>query len=721
MAARAPDSNHHDYSSLKDLRLEIEGRDGGAFVLCFWIYLGRASVASSGTLIRQMHSDAKDDVPFLFLNEEKKLTLFPPLFLLDASLHDAVLQAEGPCASAEIECPQGKWVHVGCQVGKNLVRLHINGSVASEKDLSSSLKKAADTECSSKLTLFGSDGEKGRPKGYVHYVQMLPQDSSVNSHFIKNPPIELLIDSSCVSEIEEGADGVWSIVGGKASCRRNFSLDVILLDALGHSVNKEMEIVASLQYADNGAPVEKPNDAEAPLLTSYDGIEFASSLRPSKLLNGRASFKLKISQLSSKCDNRLFRVRLDSPKTGRYPFLEAYSNPIRCISRSRNTRTSTIIWKKPNASHPLDASLLVDDESPELQQSNVDGQASIPTGHGSKSSPPLKRVKIGSEKLSVRLQEEQTFGRANSHASSANQAGNASAASMEGKTENIEVEEMDTSLSDSESFQARDSAFNKTSYGNRISDLTIFKYCLGGTVERSLLLKEVTTYATDIEIANFAQHIATYTGCSHHRYQIMMAKRLLKEGNYVWDTMSRGDHHVLWSNAVVEIEEQFLKISGCTNRGLIEQDLELLRRISGCREYMIQENFDKLWQWLYPVAFTLSREWISPLFGCTCPKWIEGLLSKEEAESALKSSRGLQESGTFILRFPTSRSWPHPDAGSLIVTYVGADYRIHHRQLCLDYSRSKMEMAQRSLQDLLLAEPNLMRLGRVTRESLSAC
>ncbi|KAK9113962.1 hypothetical protein Syun_020759 [Stephania yunnanensis] len=30
-----------------------------------------------------------------------------------------------------------------------------------------------------------------------------------------NPPIELLIDSSCVSEIEEGADGVWSIVGGK--------------------------------------------------------------------------------------------------------------------------------------------------------------------------------------------------------------------------------------------------------------------------------------------------------------------------------------------------------------------------------------------------------------------------------------------------------------------------------------------------------------------------
>lgn len=51
-------------------------------------------------------------------------------------------------------------------------------------------------------------------------------------------------------------------------------------------------------YVDSDAPVEKPNDAEAPLLTSYDGIEFASWDRPSKLINGRASFKLKISQVS---------------------------------------------------------------------------------------------------------------------------------------------------------------------------------------------------------------------------------------------------------------------------------------------------------------------------------------------------------------------------------------------------------------------------------------
>ena len=59
------------------------------------------------------------------------------------------------------------------------------------------------------------------------------------------------------------------------------------------------QLFAFLVYADNGAPVEKPkDDAEAPLLISYDGVEFPSSDRPIKLINGRASFKLKISQVS---------------------------------------------------------------------------------------------------------------------------------------------------------------------------------------------------------------------------------------------------------------------------------------------------------------------------------------------------------------------------------------------------------------------------------------
>lgn len=61
------------------------------------------------------------------------------------------------------------------------------------------------------------------------------------------------------------------------------------------------QVLASLVYADSEAPVEKPTDGEAPLLTSYDGLEFDSSDRPSKLIQGRASFKLKISQVLYIC------------------------------------------------------------------------------------------------------------------------------------------------------------------------------------------------------------------------------------------------------------------------------------------------------------------------------------------------------------------------------------------------------------------------------------
>lgn len=58
------------------------------------------------------------------------------------------------------------------------------------------------------------------------------------------------------------------------------------------------QLVALLVYADSGSAVEKPkDDAEAPLLTTFDGVEFPSTERPIKLIHGRASFKLKISQV----------------------------------------------------------------------------------------------------------------------------------------------------------------------------------------------------------------------------------------------------------------------------------------------------------------------------------------------------------------------------------------------------------------------------------------
>jgi len=114
-------------------------------------------------------------------------------------------------------------------------------------------------------------------------------------------------------------------------------MDVVLSDAFGQPVDKENEVCnpgfysgqgnglwkekgawicnihilivdckqvfASLLYADTRVPVENTTDDEAPLLASYDGIEFSSHERPSKLLLGRASFKLKISQVKMPTTN----------------------------------------------------------------------------------------------------------------------------------------------------------------------------------------------------------------------------------------------------------------------------------------------------------------------------------------------------------------------------------------------------------------------------------
>ncbi|KAK1365692.1 hypothetical protein POM88_041253 [Heracleum sosnowskyi] len=98
-----------------------------------------------------------------------------------------------------------------------------------------------------------------------------------------------------------------------------------------------------------------------------------------------------------------------------------------------------------------------------------------------------------------------------------------------------------------------------------VSDSTIFKYCLEGLSERSLMLKEIAMATSELELANFAEQVSQYSGCFHHRI----------------------------------------------------------------------------------------------------------------------SAQGLQDPGTFVLRFPTSRSWPHPDVDNLVVTYVRSDYNIHHKLLSL--------------------------------------
>lgn len=233
------------------------------------------------------------------------------------------------------------------------------------------------------------------------------------------------------------------------------------------------------------------------------------------------------------------------------------------------------------------------------------------------------------------------------------------------------------------------------------------------------MLKEISLSVSEQEMADMAQQLSFFSGCSHHRYQIMMAKRLLEEGERAWNSVSQDSSQVRWDNVVFEIEEQFMRIACCSSRSLTQQDLNFLRRISGGREYMTRDDFDKMWRWLYPVAFTISRPEINALWTSTSLKWIEGFVTKEEVEYSLQNPSGIQEPGTFILRFPTTRSWPHPDAGSLVASYVGRDFSLQHRQLSLDYSSGRFDTNTESLQELLLSEPELSRVGRVMRSDLT--
>ncbi|KAL2943395.1 SH2 domain-containing protein B [Bienertia sinuspersici] len=226
--------------------------------------------------------------------------------------------------------------------------------------------------------------------------------------------------------------------------------------------------------------------------------------------------------------------------------------------------------------------------------------------------------------------------------------------------------ETDNSASDSESFGARNSELKNISCNRDLtSDLTVFRYCLGGLSEKASMLKEFSLFASEQGIAEMAEKVSFVSGCSHHRQQIVIAKQLLEEGDRAWSVISRNSTRVHWDDIVFEIEEQFMRIARCSTRSLTQQDLNFLRKISGGHEYITKDDFDKMWRWLYPVAFTISKQGINALWASVSPKWIEGFVTKEEVEYALQSPLGVQEPGTFILRFPISRSWPHPDAGSL--------------------------------------------------------
>ncbi|KAK4439081.1 SH2 domain-containing protein A [Sesamum alatum] len=709
------------YVLLKNLRVELR-RDGdgdegaeeadGSFALCFWLYIDNCASYPSAILV-QKHPDIATSVPFLWLDDKKRLKLFPLIFLhKEAPDPDNSIQWTGvPCASTEIEFPMKKWVHVGCEVLPDLVRLHVDGEILGERPLTCSFNKDLHADALKQIYMACPDDTEDISHGYVHGLDVLIPSSAVKNHYVKDPPVWLCIDHSSASEIEEDSDGVWSIVGGKASCRRIFSLDVTLLDPFGCPVNKELKVAAALLYADNEAPVANTIDAEPPLLMSYDGVEYASHERPCKLINGRASFKLKISQLSSKCDNRLFRIRFDIPKLGRFPFLETLSLPIRCVSRNR--RMASLTWKKSsNRTYYINGcgSPGPDDGPMELIPNIV---------REAKPSPSSKRIKLGNDTPFPMFKEElkQANKGHDSYAWTSN-GDNAHAMSIDGRPENQYGTENISSAS--RNSQATNSDPKMPSVSSPISDLIIFKYCLGGPAERSQLLKEIALSASEEQLTNFAKQVSLFSGCSHHWNQIKIARRLMVDGLQAWASISENNNHVQWENLVPRINEHFMKIACCT-RSLTDQDFECLRRIAGCRDIVSQENFERVWAWLYPVAFTLSQSAVASMWNSTSPIWMEGFITKEEAESILTGPGGLQDPGTFVLRFPTSRSWPHPDAGNLVVTYVGSDYTIHSRLLSFDFinSSSTMETPVKPLQDLLLEEPELSRLGRAVISQLS--
>ncbi|KAL5662855.1 hypothetical protein ACJX0J_022963, partial [Zea mays] len=437
-----------------------------------------------------------------------------------------------------------------------------------------------------------------------------------------------------------------------ASCRRNFILEVVLTN-------------------------------------TFEGLEYAAISRPLPIIRGRAPFKLKISQLSSKCDNKLFRIKFSTLHMQRYSFLEAYSKPIRCISRSRTVR-------------PLGPTKRASSATANEIDMLSNGQGFVSTdkvnsrGHSvCLHTPMFPKIEGGM----VEVVEAPKI---------ASQNKNARKVVVSKEAQNVIGTDSSTSNYDSFDSGSSWSGSEGDDGIETFSDAVVFRYCLDSTYDRSKFLRGASLTVNKDDLVKLADRVSLYSGCSHHRNQILMSKRLFREGADTWNMISKNNERALWSSAIPEIITKFTNIVHSVRRGLSEQDLEVLRGIAGCGEDIGRDEFDRLWCWLYLVVVSLSRERIKKLWDCTAPRWIEGLITTEEAENALRSSRELlKEAGTFVLRFPITRSWPHPDAGSLVVNYIGSDSSIHHRLLSLDSSDASAE----KLQDLLLQEPELSQLG----------
>nr|GEW53783.1 SH2 domain-containing protein A isoform X1 [Tanacetum cinerariifolium] len=300
---------------------------------------------------------------------------------------------------------------------------------------------------------------------HLHGVEILPIMSSIKYLYVKDPPVKLHFDATIATDVEVDSDGVWTVVGGKASSRRYFSLNDVLKDAFGRLVNKEMELVAKLTYADNGAHVEKLDGAEALLLTCKDG-------------------------LSSQCDNRLFCIKFNVFKMGRrYPFLEAFSRPIRCILPNLvpNPRTSTLIWKRSTFTiHTFNGPSWLNGGNMEPINNVV---------HEAKLTPLSKRIKLGQANLVVNVKPDNVLKQQDVVR---HEDGRLNGRTLDGKQE---THQRACNLStDSDSIEATNTC-KSLGNGSSVSDLS-----------------DLVTLASEKEVMDVAEQVALFLSCHHHRY-----------------------------------------------------------------------------------------------------------------------------------------------------------------------------------------------------------
>lgn len=448
-----------------------------------------------------------------------------------------------------------------------------------------------------------------------------------------------------------------------------------------------------------------------------------------------------------------------------YPFLRAFSRPIRCVSRNRNHRTPAGAWKqKPNnPPFPLDGTIspsskdMISGES-HLGNNDAHCNGTLHSGGGVHVSPylpgqpPLKRaryqekVPIGAVYIETSTDRMGVAGNGELKASfsgtfqrsllptSPSLGGTFGSPIYGHLPPNGPVCKSPTPLDSNGSLDilnkqdvikgssplegaGTEVTPNPKSGATGFSDLLVFKYCLENITCRAAFLKTVITVRNDLDLADFAGKVSHFTGCRHNGYQILMGKNLLRDGNEMWKIMSADSRPVSWSIVVKHIEKSFMKISGCDRRSFSFKDKEFLHQIAKCGEYTSREEFDRLWQWIYPTAVALSSPQLQSTWECKDPKWIEGMVSRDEAETLLKTDEAMSTPGTFLLRFANSRMWPHPDAGALVVSYVGNDRRIHHKLLTLDVESGARygvgETLLKPLSEMLLLQPELSQLCRV--------